>query len=54
MRNIEIKETEKGTTITIDGIRLEGLYGFTIQKTEDGPIEVELSGAITKKVLVEC
>ena len=54
MRNILIKQNESGgTDITIDGIRLDRLYSFEMEKEPDGPIIIKLSGAVMNEVQVE-
>lgn len=52
MQNVEIQETIDGTVVTIDGVKFEGIYSVIIKKNSDSPIEIELSGSITKQVLV--
>lgn len=53
MRNLTIRETEKGTDVVIDGVKLEGLYAITIKKQPGSPIEIEFSGAISSEVQID-
>ena len=52
IKSITIKENGKETEVWIDGVKMENIYRFTIQKEPDSTIKVELSGRV-KEVRVE-
>ena len=53
MQNIVIRNTERGTEVEIDGVMLDFLSSFRVSKKPDGPIEIELSGAVLNEVQIE-
>lgn len=53
MRQIILSATNRTTKLLIDGVEITGLYSIKIEKTPDGPIRIELSGAVTNEVQVE-
>lgn len=53
MQNIVIRNTERGTEVEIDGVKLDFLSSFRVSKKPDGPIEIELSGAVLDKIAVD-
>lgn len=52
MKQIILSDTNGKAKLLIDGIEITGLYSIKIEKSSDGPIRVELSGAVTNEVRV--
>lgn len=52
MKQIILSDTNGTAKLLIDGIEITGLYSIKIEKSSDGPIRVELSGAVTNEVRV--
>lgn len=53
MKQIVLSGTNGKSKLLIDGVEITGLYSIKIEKSSDGPIRVELSGAVTNEVRVE-
>ena len=53
MQNITIRNTEHGTEVEIDGIKIDLLTSFRLEKRPDSPMEIELSGVIFSEARVE-
>lgn len=53
MKKVILKNDGCNTKLEIDGIEMQGAYSVKIEKTEDGPITLELFGKVTSEVQVE-
>lgn len=53
LKQVVIHESGKSAEVTIDGVKISGIYALKIEKTPDSPIKIELSGRVTNEVRIE-